>query len=182
VWREAQVVYSTVSNEKNYVQINRGSNQGIRDNMGVFSSGGGLIGQVVNVSANYAQVMSLLHVQNRTNVMVKKTKNSGPLSWDGADPHFLTLTNIPKSDSLVKGDTIVTGNYSYAYPPGHFVGTIEEIVKDVSTNFYVLKIRTGANFANLQQVMVVENLQINEMDQLMQDTRRKIDDAKKPSR
>ncbi|MBO9658237.1 MAG: rod shape-determining protein MreC [Chitinophagaceae bacterium] len=182
VWREAQVVYSTVSNEKNYVQINRGSNQGIRDNMGVFSSGGGLVGQVVNVSANYAQVMSLLHVQNRTNVMVKKTKNSGPLSWDGADPHFLTLTNIPKSDSLVKGDTIVTGNYSYAYPPGHFVGTIEEIVKDVSTNFYVLKIRTGANFANLQQVMVVENLQISEMDQLMQDTRRKIDDAKKPSR
>ncbi|MCG2614494.1 rod shape-determining protein MreC [Terrimonas sp. NA20] len=182
VWRDAQVVYSTVSNEKNYIQINRGSNQGIKDNMGVFSSGGGLVGQVVNVGPNYAQVMSLLHVQNKVNVLVKKTKNSGTLFWDGTDPHFLTLTNIPKSDSLAKGDTIVTGNYSYAFPPGHFVGTIAEIVKDISTNFYVLKIRTGANFANLQQVMVVENLQLGELDQLMQDTRRKIDDAKKPNR
>lgn len=182
VWREAQVVYSTTNAEKNYVQINRGANQGMKDNMGVFSSDGGLVGQIVNVSANYAQVMSLLHVQNKVNVLIKKTKNSGTLSWDGSDPRFLTLNNIPKSDSLVKGDTIVTGNYSLSFPPGHFVGTIAEIVKDNSTNFYVLKIRTGANFSNLQQVMVVENLQFAEQDQLIQDTRKKIDDAKKTTR
>lgn len=182
VWREAQVVYSTVNAEKNYVQINRGSNQGIKDNMGVFSSGGGLIGQVVNVSPNYSQVMSLLHVQNKVNVLVKKTQNSGTLFWDAKDPRFLTLINIPKSDSLAKGDTIVTGNYSLSFPPGHFVGTVEEIVKDNSTNFYVLKIRTGANFSNLQQVMVVENLQYADQEQLLQETKKKVDDAKKTSR
>jgi len=181
VWREAQVVYSTTNGEKNYVQINRGANQGIKDNMGVFSSGGGLVGQVVNVSANYAQVMSLLHVQNKVNVLVKKTQNSGTLSWDGADPRFLTLNNIPKSDSILKGDTIVTGKYSLSFPPGHFVGTVAEIIKDNSTNFYVLKIKTGANFSNLQQVMVVENLQYGEQEQLIQDTRKKIDDTKKPN-
>jgi rod shape-determining protein MreC len=182
VWREAQVIYSTVNAEKNYVQINRGSNQGIKDNMGVFSSGGGLIGQVVNVGPNYSQVMSLLHVQNKVNVLVKKTQNSGTLYWDAKDPRFLTLINIPKSDSLAKGDTIVTGNYSLSFPPGHFVGTVEEIVKDNSTNFYVLKIKTGANFSNLQQVMVVENLQYADQDQLLQETRKKVDDAKKTSR
>src|SRR5689334_14149050 len=37
-WREAQVVYNTVNADKNYVQINRGSKEGIADNMGVFSS------------------------------------------------------------------------------------------------------------------------------------------------
>ncbi|RZM11405.1 MAG: rod shape-determining protein MreC, partial [Pedobacter sp.] len=153
IWREAQALYSTVNAEKNYIQVNRGSNQGIKDNMGVFSSDGGLVGQVVNVSPNYSQVMSLLHVQNKVNVLVKKTKNSGTLYWDGKDPRFLTLINIPKSDSLVKGDTIITGNYSLSFPPGHLVGTVDEIVKDNSTNFYVLKIKTAANFSNLQQVM-----------------------------
>jgi rod shape-determining protein MreC len=182
VWREAQVLYNTVNAEKNYVQINRGSNQGIKDNMGVFSSGGGLVGQVVSVSPNYAQVMSLLHVQNKVNVLVKKTQNAGTLFWDGSDPRFLTLINIPKSDSLVKGDTIVTGNYSLSFPPGHLVGTVAEIVKDNSTNFYVLKIRTAANFSNLQQVMVVENIQYADQDQLNQDTKKRIDDAKKPNR
>lgn len=181
-WREAQVLYNTVNSEKNYVQINRGANQGIRDNMGVFSSDGGLIGQVVNVSPNFSQVMSLLHVQNKVNVLVKKTKSSGTLSWDGKDPRFLMLSSIPKSDSLIKGDTILTGNYSLSFPPGHLVGTVAEIIPDPSTNFYVLRIRTAANFQNLQQVMIVENLQEEEQRQLNNDTKKKIDDPKKSNR
>jgi rod shape-determining protein MreC len=181
-WRDAQVVYNTINAEKNYVQINRGSNQGIKDNMGVFSSDGGLVGQVVNVSPNFSQVMSLLHVQNKVNVLVKKTKNAGTLSWDGKDPRYLLLSGIPKSDSLVKGDTILTGIYSLSFPPGHMVGTVAEIVKDNSTNFYVLKIKTAANFNNLQQVMVVENLQYEDQSQLLKDTKKKVDEAKKTTK
>jgi len=181
-WRDAQVLYSTVNSEKNYVQINRGANQGIKDNMGVFSSDGGLVGQVVNVSSNFSQIMSLLHVQNKVNVLVKKYKSSGTLFWDGKDPRFLTLANIPKSDTLVKGDTIITGNYSLSFPPGHLVGTVAEIIPDPSTNFYVLKIRTAANFQNLQQVMIVENLQYDDQDKLLKETKKKIEDPKKTSR
>ena len=172
-------MYNTVNSEKNYVQINRGFSQGVRDNMGVFSSDGGLVGQVVNVSPNYSQVMSLLHVQNKVNVMVKKTTSSGTLSWDGKDPRYLSLGSIPKSDSLVKGDTILTGNYSLSFPPGHMVGTVAEIVPDPTTNFYVLRIKTAANFQDLQQVMVVENLQYEDQDNLLKETKKIIEDPKK---
>jgi len=182
VWREAQVVYNTVNAEKNYLQVNRGANQGIKDNMGVFSSDGGLVGQVVNVSANFSQVMSLLHIQNKVNVLVKKTNSSGTLSWDAKDPRFLSLNNIPKSDSLVKGDTIVTGQYSLSFPPSHMVGTVAEIIPDPSTNFYVLKIKTAANFQNLQNVMIVENLQYDDQDKLLNETKKVIEDPKKRSR
>jgi rod shape-determining protein MreC len=178
-WRDAQVVYNTVNSEKNYVQINRGSNQGMKDNMGVFSSNGGLVGQVVNVSPDFSTVMSLLHVQNRVSVMVKKTGSAGIISWDAKNPRLLNLSNISKSDSLVKGDTIVTGNYSLSYPPGHMIGTVEEIIPDNSTNFYVLKIRTKANFNDLQQVMVVENLDYTDQAASLQQTRKAIDEVKK---
>ena len=181
-WRDAQVMYNTVNGEKNYLQINRGYNQGVRDNMGVFSSDGGLVGQVVNVSPNFSQVMSLLHVQNKVNVLVKKSSSSGTLSWDGKDPRYLTLSSIPKSDSLVKGDTILTGNYSLSFPPGHMVGTVAEIIPDPSTNFYVLRIKTAANFQNLQQVMVVENIQEAEQTQLNAETKKKIEDPKRTNR
>ena len=175
-------MYNTVNSEKNYVQINRGSGQGVKDNMGVFSSDGGLVGQVVNVSANYSQVMSLLHVQNKVNVMVKKTTSSGTLSWDGKDPRYLNLGSIPKSDSLVQGDTILTGNYSLSFPPGHLVGTVAEIVPDPTTNFYVLRIKTAANFQDLQHVMLVENLQYEDQDRLLKETKKIIEDAKKINR
>lgn len=179
IWREAQVLYNTVNADKNYVQINRGSNQGIQDHMGVFSSDGGLVGQVVNVSPNFSQVMSLLHVQNKVNVLVSRTSSAGTLYWDGRDPRFLNLKDIPRSDSLVLGDTIVTGKFSLSFPPGHLVGTIAEIIPDASTNFYVLKIRPAANFNNLQQVMVVENLYFNEQQSLEKETKRKVDDPKR---
>jgi rod shape-determining protein MreC len=181
-WREAQVLYNTINSDKNYVQVNRGSNHGIRDNMGVFSSDGGLVGQIVNVSPNFSQVMSLLHVQNKVNVLVRKSGSSGTLYWDGKDPRFLNLKDIPKSDSLVKGDTIVTGKYSLSFPPGHLVGTVAEIIPDQSTNFYVLKIRPAAHFQNLQHVMIVENVFYDDQTKLLKETKTKVDDPKRSAR
>jgi rod shape-determining protein MreC len=179
IWREAQVIYNTVNAEKNYVQINRGANQGIKDNMGVFSSGGGLVGKVVNVAADYSQIMSLLHVQNNVDVVVKKTKSSGRISWDGNDPAFLTLTGISKSDSLIKGDSIITGNFSLSYPPGYLVGTVETILDDKSTNFYQIRIRPAANFSDLQNVLVVENTEFNLQSELLKETKKRVDEQKK---
>lgn len=174
IQRAAEVVYSTASAEKNYIQINKGSANGIKDDMGVFGSDGSLVGKVINVSPHFSVVMSLLHVQNKVNVLVKKTKSSGRISWDGKDPRYLTLENIPVSDSIIKGDTIITGNYSLSIPPGKMVGTVAEINKDPATNFFILKIRTAANFADLQQVFIIENLQYDEQEKLMEETRKKM--------
>jgi rod shape-determining protein MreC len=182
ILRDAQAVYSTVNAEKNYIQINKGSNNGIKDEMGVFSSEGNLVGKVINVSPNFSVVMSLLHVQNKVSVLVKKTKSSGIISWDAKDPRFLILNNIPKSDSIVKGDTIVTGTYSISIPPGRVVGTVAEIIDDKATNFYVLKIKTAVNFQDLQQVFIVENLQYEEQAKLLEETKKKVDDPKRNTR
>jgi hypothetical protein len=62
------------------------------------------------------------------------------------------------------------------------VGTIEEIVPDNSSNFYILKVRTKANFNDLQQVQVVENLTYSDQNELLLETRKKIDEVKKTGR
>src|SRR5688572_21191688 len=61
--REARVSNNTTSTQNNYITIHRGTNQGVKVDMGVISSSG-VVGTVVNVSANYATVMSLLHRQS----------------------------------------------------------------------------------------------------------------------
>jgi rod shape-determining protein MreC len=115
-------------------------------------------------------------------VLVKKTKSPGIISWDAKDPRFLILNNIPKSDSIVTGDTIVTGTYSLSIPPGKIVGTVAEIIEDKATNFFILKIRTAANFPDLQQVFIVENLQYDEQDKLLKETQKIVDDPKRSAR
>lgn len=177
--REAKVISNSISGQKNYLQVNRGSKQGIKDNMAVINSDGAVVGQIVNVSENFSQVMSLLHIQSKVNVMMKKSKINGRLEWDGVSPMQLTLRDVPKSDSVLKGDTVLTGLYSYNFPPGWMIGTVAEIVDDKSTNFYVLKIKPSANFQNLQQVFIFENLQREEQINLDKATQKKVDEINK---
>ena len=177
--REAKVVSNSVNSQRNYIQINRGSKQGIKDYMSVINSDGSLVGQVVGVSENFSQVMSLLNVHSSASAMMKKTKISGTIEWDGKNPLFLTLGGIPKSDTVLVGDTVLTGLLTYNFQPGWMIGRVAEIVDDRSTNFYVLKIRPTANFQNLQQVFVIENLQRDEQVALDKATQKKVDELNK---
>jgi rod shape-determining protein MreC len=177
--KEAKVISNSITSQKNYFQINRGSKQGIKDNMAVINSDGSVVGQIVGVSENFAQAMSLLHVHITVSAMMKKSRNGGTIEWNGQSPLYLTLRNIPKSDSVLVGDTVLTGINSYNYPPGWMIGTVSEIVDDKSTNFYVLRVRPSANFQNLQQVFVIENLQRDEQVKLDKDTQKRIDELNK---
>jgi len=177
--KEAKVVSNSINSQKNYFQINRGSKQGIRDNMAVINSDGSVAGQVVGVSENFSQVMSLLNVHTTVSAMMKKSRNNGRVEWDGQSPFYVTLRNIPKSDSVIIGDTVLTGINSYNYPPGWMIGTVSEIVDDKTTNFYVLRVRPTANFQNLQQVFVIENLQRDEQVALDKATQKKVDELNK---
>lgn len=180
--RPAVVVYNTVNSQKNYIQLNRGSNQGIRDNMSVVSSDGAAVGVVVNVSPNFSQVMSLLHVQSSVSASLKKTGDFGTVEWDGKDPRYLLLKKIPKTVQVQKGDTVLTSPVSFNFPPGYMVGTIEEVRLDNTSGMYLLKIRTAANFYNLQQVHIIENVERDEQIRLFEETRKKIEELKKPHR
>ncbi len=177
--RAATVVYNTVNAQKNYIQINRGSNQGIRDNMAVVSSDGNAVGVVVNVSGNFSQLMSLLHIQSTVSASLKKTGDFGTVEWDGKDPSYLTLKRIPKTVEVKKGDTVLTSPVSFNFPPGYMVGTVADIKLDNTTGMYLLKIKTAANFYNLQQVHVIENIERTEQVKLFDETKKKIEQVKK---
>ena len=171
-WREARVSNSSTSSQNNYITIHRGENQGVRKDMGVVSANG-VVGVVVNTSPNYATVMSLLHKASRVVGALKKTGETGTVQWTGESPLYLTMTYIPKSAKIVKGDTVITSQYATRFPPS-VIGTVYDIVDDKSTNFYTLIIRPATNFFSLRNVYVVENLQAEEQKMLEESTNKKI--------
>jgi rod shape-determining protein MreC len=179
LYRDAKVVYNSINEENNYLQLNRGANHGIKDNMAVINSNGGVVGLVVNVSPNFSQVMSLLHTKSRIPAMLKKTNTAGTVRWDTKDYRFLLMEGVSRDVDVKKGDTVLTSPYSYNYPPSFMLGTIASIKVDKSSGFYELKVRAVANFNSLQQVFVVENLQRSEQEQLLKDTDKKIEQEKR---
>lgn len=182
IWRDAKVVYNTINAEENYLQLNRGINQGIKDEMAVLNSDLSLVGVVVNVSPNFSQVMSLLHVQSSVSASHKNTNTLGKVEWDGKDPRFVLLKGISTSVPLKVGDSVLTSRYTYNFPPGYLIGRIAEIKNDPATGFHLVKVRTATNFSTIQQVFVVENLQRDEQLQLAQDTEKKMEQQKNRQR
>ena len=165
----AQVIDNSTSRQSNYLMIDRGANQGIKKDMGIVSASG-VVGTVVDVSSNYAVVMSLLHRQSRISASIKKTGETGSVEWDGKNPLFITLKEIPKSVQLKKGDSVVTSRYSDRFPPDVLVGTVEAVTSESASNFHTVKLRTSNNFFNVQYVYAIENLEKREQQQLKQAT------------
>lgn len=165
IWLPAKVVLNTVSQEMNYLTLHRGANQGVKKDMAVIGPQG-VVGTVIDVSENYSRVMSLLHRNHKVSAMLKKEKIVGSVEWDGKDPSYLTLRNIPKSTPLAKGDSVVTSNYSATFPSNIMVGTIDKIVKDPSSNFYVIRLKSATNFYAVSYVNLVENVQWEEQRRL----------------
>lgn len=179
LWREAKVVYNSVNFDQNYIQINRGSNQGVTDNMAVLNSDGAIVGLTVNVSPNFSQVMTLLHTKSRVPATIKHFNVNGTIEWNTEDPRFVLLKGISRDVEVKKGDSVLTSPYSYNFPPGYLIGRVATIETDKASGFYLLKVRTAVNFNAIQQAFVVENIQREEQIKLDEDTKKKIEQQKK---
>ena len=178
LWREAKVVYNSVNFDQNYIQLNRGSNQGVTDNMAVLNSDGAIVGLTVNVSPNFSQVMTLLHTKSRVPATVKRFNVNGTVEWNTEDPRFVLLKGISRDVDVKKGDSVLTSPYSYNFPPGYLIGRVAAIETDKASGFYLLKVRTAVNFNAIQQAFVVENIQREEQIKLDEDTKKKIEQQK----
>lgn len=173
--RDAKVVYNTTGREQNYIQLNRGSKLGIKEDMAVISSDLAVVGIVVAVSENFSQVMSLLHMQSSVSAALKHTGTTGKVEWDGKDARYVQFKGIPQSIEVKRGDTVVTSQYSYNFPPGYVIGYVERAENDPATGFYLIRLRTAVDFSKLQQVFVVENLLKEEQLRLEAETQIKMD-------
>jgi rod shape-determining protein MreC len=170
---EAKVVNNTIDMPTNYLTIHRGFRQGVRANMGV-TGPQGIVGSVINVSENFAVVMSVLHPQFRVVARLNKGGETGTIYWDGISPAFVSMRGIPRSANVVVGDTVVTSQITSLFPAGLLVGTIAEIVPDNTSNFFNLKLRTATNFSNIEYAYVLDNLQYDEQKRLEDSTRKKV--------
>lgn len=168
----AKVVSNSVSQPNNYLQLHRGSLQGVKVDLGVTDINNAVVGTVVDVSKNYSVVMSLLHRQSNISAKLKKTGETGSIIWDGIQPNVVILKDISKEVKVAKGDSVITSGFSDKFPFGLLIGTVKEIVNDKSGSSYIIKVKTAANFYNLQYVNIINNLQKEEPKQLIKSVKK----------
>ncbi len=166
-YMQAKVVSNSVSQPNNFIQIHRGSSQAITPDLGVTDANNAVVGTVMDVSNNFAIVMSLLHGQSNISAMLKKSGETGSIIWEGKETNIVNLKDISKATKIDKGDTVITSGYSDKFPYGLLIGTAQEIINDKSSSTYTIKVKTAVNFYNLQYVYVINNLQKDEARELL---------------
>lgn len=164
-YTSAKVVNNSTNHRNNYITLDKGSEQGIKINMAVITSTG-VVGQVKEVSSNFCTVMSLLHSKTTISASIKKDGSYGPLTWDGSDYEFATLSDIPTHVKIIKGDTIVTSAYSLTFPENIPIGTVESFVRESGKYFYTVKVKLATDFKKLTHVYIVNNMLKQEQEEL----------------
>ena len=162
----ARVVYNSVSKLENYMMLNKGSLDGIEADMGVLSTAG-IVGVVRSTSPNSSLVIPVLNPKFRLSCMVERNHYFGPLVWDGKDPRYTYLTELPRHVDFEVGDTILTSFYSGIFPPGLPVGKVVDFQKQRDDNYTSLQVELFANFHTLNEVMVIVNNRQKEQNDLL---------------
>lgn len=162
---QAHVIKNSTNKPYNYITINKGLNDSIKPEMGVIDHNG-VVGKIDVVGNNNARVISLLNPNIKLSCCVNGTQNAGSLIWDGIDPEYATLEELPRHSVYKKGDTIVTSGYSSSFPYGIPVGIIVSDQKSNEGDFQRLKIKLTANFTKLSDVRVIVNYMVSELDSL----------------
>lgn len=166
----ASVIKNSYAEANNYLTIDKGSQDGLAQDMGVISTSG-VIGIVEATSANYASVQSILNSKTSINAKIGGTDQFGSLTWDREDFRLVQLEDIPRQVPLQIGDTIVTGGMSSIFPEGIPIGVIEQFDLYENQSFYAIDVRLFNDMTNLKPVYVIRNRNRQEIRELQSATR-----------
>lgn len=163
----AKVIRNTTHLTQNYITLNKGSDQGVKPDMGVISDAG-VVGVVQTVSRKFSKVIPVLNPQAIISTKFKSNNYYGPLVWDGKDYRYAKLNDIARHVKFSLGDTLITSGLVKTFPEGIFVGTIDNFNIKESDAYYNIQVKLGVDFRMLTHVKVINYLNYQEQLDLEQ--------------
>lgn len=154
----AQVIANGVSNFEWTITIDKGSSDGITQNMPVVASAG-LVGHVVRVGSNSSVVQLIIDPDSSVAGRLDVSRQTGLLSGEG--PADLQMSLVEPTVEVAPDEHVVTAGYRIAgvaeslYPPNVLIGTVSRVLEQDSATEKFLTVRPAVDFSSLSLVLVV---------------------------
>ena len=156
----ARVIGRDTSNWYKSIQIDRGSNDGIRANTAVLNADG-LIGKIVTVSKGEARVLLLTDQNCKVSALLQDTREPGVAS--GVDAAFTfsprcTMTYVNRDVKVKPGEAVITSGLGGVFPKGILIGTVTRAQLNRQTGMYQdVEIKPVVDFRRVEEVIVTLN-------------------------
>ncbi|MBQ2804178.1 MAG: rod shape-determining protein MreC [Lachnospiraceae bacterium] len=140
--------------------IDKGSNDGIADDMNVIA-GGGLVGRITSVGPNWSKVTSIISDNSNVSAMTLATEDNLIVTGDlqlMADGVISFSKLVDSKNVVAEGDKIVTSNISDKYLPNILIGYVHTINRDANNLTKSGYITPVVDFEHLAEVLVIMDL------------------------
>lgn len=151
---KAHVIKNSLNLADNYITLDKGSAAGVRPDMGVVGAAG-VVGIVYRTSPRYSLVIPLLNSKSSVSCKIQGSDYFGYLKWEGDDPCYAYLKDLPRHAEFSLGDTVVTSGFSSVFPQGLMVGTVDDMADSNDGLSYLLKVKLATDFGKLGSVRIL---------------------------
>ena len=155
-YMSAGVINNSYNKVDNYITLDKGSNDGLKPEMGVFNKNG-VVGIIYQTSGNFSLVIPLLNSKSNINCRVKGTGSYSALHWEGGDVRYSYLVDLPRYAVFEHGDTVVTSGFSSIFPADIPVGVIDNLEDSKDGLFYRARVRLFVDFTKIDNVFIIGN-------------------------
>ncbi len=163
---EGEVVGQDPNPYLSYVIINRGSQDGLALGMPVIAGGGRLVGRIAEVRPRWAKVQLLIDPGSQINGIVQVSRATGLIA--GQPDGSLVLEQIPQSEQIGVGDTVVTSGRTGQegqIPKGLIVGQVTEVERRDIEPYQKAVLRPAVDFRRLEMVLVITDFEPIPLDE-----------------
>jgi len=148
----ATIIANSASNWFQSCLIDKGSAHGVRAGMSVVTPLG-VIGRVVEVTAQSAKVLLLTDPNSGIDVIVQRTRARGIVS--GSLENSTILKYVKRSEDVQIGDRLITSGLDGIFPKGLMVGTVTKVRKQTLGLFQAIEVIPAVTTAQTEVVLVV---------------------------
>lgn len=165
----AKVISRDPNNWYKTIIINRGSQHGIIPDMTVVTHDG-LVGMVIGVTKNTAEVLLILDAEGAVGARVLENRYTPGVVTGTGRSDYLQMIHLPHDMPIERGHTVVTSGLGGLYPKGIRIGTVAEVNMEASGLIKNALIEPFVDFDRLEEVFVILQVKSPEPDPLPEAT------------
>ncbi len=169
----ARVVSNSINKHDNFIVLDKGVEQGVRENMAVISPTGEMLGYIAGCSSRYSAALSALSSTFSTSGKLLHGEHFGSISWGGDDRYSVKLTELSKYANINVGDTVVSTGFSQIFPANVVVGTVSSYSLNAMQTAYTATVELAADISATDYVLIVgrrDSFEIEELIDSVEDT------------
>ena len=151
----AEVIAENNNNLQHTIVLDKGSEDGIQNNMVVINHLG-LIGRVVNVLSSSCEVVLITDRQSAVGSRIWETRETlGVVEGMGSESSYLRLIHMPHDADIEIGDKVISSGLDGIFTEGIPIGTVVEIADEVGGLTKQATIEPYVNFYRLEEVFII---------------------------